>query len=125
MYKKKYYKKDKVRKLYRAKKRIKKWLINALYRIEENERKEKIKQELKELKKEYNKNKREIIKKVKEELNYLDLNLFLFWNQKYNQEEKKESAFDYFYGKWLLNKATTIDFWWVKISKKYFDDIIK
>lgn len=80
-------------------------------------------EEYQSLLKKYNNDKKEIINNTKEKLEVLLLNLYLLWPQKI--QPKKQSAFNYFSDLWVLWKASSIDFWWLKISQKYFDDLLK
>lgn len=113
------------KRLYKVKERIKKWLSRAKYRTELALYRENSKKEMKELERKYKKDRKDIIKRTNQELTSLDLNMFLFWNQDMFIKEKPKNAFDIFIEQWLLKKATTFDFWWIKISKRYFDDLMR
>lgn len=73
--------------------------------------------------KEYKKSRREIINRTKIKLEEILLNAYLFSSNPI--KPKNRTAFDYFYDLWAVKRASTIYFWWLKISRKYFYNIMK
>lgn len=113
------------KRLYKVKKRFK-YKMEELKALKEKEEYKKFMSNipgLEELKREYRNKRKDVQNRTKMLLNELDLNIFLFWWQV--KEEKTKNWFEFFSDLWMLDKTEAIDFWWVKISKTYFDKMMK